>query len=120
MALGLPSGMAAGYCGGWLDRLVVRVADLLLAVPGSIVLLMVVAVLPGNDTAAMVTLGVIGCHVSHRVVVLHRGHLVETGTTADVCERPRHPHTQALLAAVPGGIQPSTLRRTSEWRSNEP
>jgi oligopeptide/dipeptide ABC transporter ATP-binding protein len=40
-------------------------------------------------------------HVSHRVVVLYRGRLMETGAVAEVCQRPRHPYTQALLAAAP-------------------
>lgn len=40
-------------------------------------------------------------HVSRRVAVLYRGRLMETGTVIDVCERPRHPYTRALLAAVP-------------------
>lgn len=40
-------------------------------------------------------------HVSRRVAVLYRGRLMETGAVAEVCERPRHPYTRALLAAVP-------------------
>jgi len=40
-------------------------------------------------------------HVCDRVAVLYRGRLMETGDVADVCERPAHPYTQALLAAAP-------------------
>jgi oligopeptide/dipeptide ABC transporter ATP-binding protein len=40
-------------------------------------------------------------HVSDRVAVLYRGRLMETGTVADVCDRPTHPYTRALLAAAP-------------------
>ncbi len=61
LLLGVAPGVVAGYRGGWADRMVVRFADLLLAVPGIVVLLMIVAIFPGNDTATMVTLGVIGC-----------------------------------------------------------
>ncbi len=68
LALGVPLGVIAGYRGGWLDRVVVRFADLLLAVPGIVVLLMVVAVFPGNDIATMVALGVIGCPGLLRIV----------------------------------------------------
>jgi peptide/nickel transport system permease protein len=68
LALGIPLGVAAGYRGRSLDRIVVRFADLVLAVPGIVVLLMVVAVFPGNDIATMVALGVIGCPVLLRIV----------------------------------------------------
>ncbi len=68
LALGVPLGVAAGYRGRTLDRVSVRFADLLLAVPGIVVLLMVVAVFPGNDTATMVALGVIGCPALFRIV----------------------------------------------------
>jgi peptide/nickel transport system permease protein len=68
LALGIPLGVVAGYRGRLLDRIVVRFADLVLAVPGIIVLLMVVAVLPGSDIATMVALGVIGCPGLLRIV----------------------------------------------------
>jgi oligopeptide/dipeptide ABC transporter ATP-binding protein len=68
LLLGVPLGVLAGYRGGWLDRVAVRVADLLLAVPAIVVLLMVVAIFPGNDVATMTALGVIGCPGLLRVV----------------------------------------------------
>jgi peptide/nickel transport system ATP-binding protein len=40
-------------------------------------------------------------HLCDRVVVMHRGEVVESGTTAEIFAAPRHPCTQALLAAVP-------------------
>jgi peptide/nickel transport system ATP-binding protein len=40
-------------------------------------------------------------HISDRVAVLYRGHLMETGTAADVCDHPAHPYTRSLLAAAP-------------------
>ncbi|MBB4266660.1 oligopeptide/dipeptide ABC transporter ATP-binding protein [Roseospira visakhapatnamensis] len=40
-------------------------------------------------------------HVTDRVMVMVHGHVVETGATLDVLARPAHPHTAALLAAVP-------------------
>ena len=39
--------------------------------------------------------------VSHRIAVMHRGRIVETGSADEVCENPRDPYTRALLAAVP-------------------
>jgi peptide/nickel transport system ATP-binding protein len=40
-------------------------------------------------------------HVSDRIAVMHEGRIVEEGAAEQVCERPLHPYTQSLLAAVP-------------------
>jgi len=40
-------------------------------------------------------------HVSDRVAVMHEGRIVEEGPAARLCERPSHPYTKSLLAAVP-------------------
>ena len=40
-------------------------------------------------------------HMSDRVVVMYLGKVMETGTTEEIFERPRHPYTQLLLKAVP-------------------
>lgn len=39
--------------------------------------------------------------MSDRIAVLYLGKLVEVGPRDEVCAAPRHPYTQALLAAVP-------------------
>jgi len=38
---------------------------------------------------------------AQRVVVMYAGQVVETGTVPEIFDRPRHPYTQALLAALP-------------------
>lgn len=40
-------------------------------------------------------------HISDEILVLHHGHLVESGPAAEVCQAPRHDYTKKLLAAVP-------------------
>lgn len=40
-------------------------------------------------------------HISHRVIVMYRGQLVETGSAEQVTEHPEHPYTQRLLMAAP-------------------
>ena len=36
-----------------------------------------------------------------RIVVMHAGHVVETGPTAELFRRPRHPYTAKLIASTP-------------------
>ncbi len=40
-------------------------------------------------------------HVADRVLVMHRGRVVEEGTADEVFDTPQDPYTQALLQAVP-------------------
>lgn len=67
VVLGAGLGILAGYLGGWVDRLVSGASDLLLALPGIIVLLMVLAVFPGNSGATMAALGAMTAPILLRV-----------------------------------------------------
>ncbi len=40
-------------------------------------------------------------HLSHRIVVLYQGRIMEQGPAAQVYERPTHPYTRALIEAAP-------------------
>jgi oligopeptide/dipeptide ABC transporter ATP-binding protein len=40
-------------------------------------------------------------HISHRTIVLYRGQVMEAGDAETVADHPRHPYTQALVAAAP-------------------
>ncbi|MEU9450931.1 dipeptide/oligopeptide/nickel ABC transporter permease/ATP-binding protein [Streptomyces sp. NPDC048277] len=68
LPLGVPAGMIAGYRGGWFDRLVLKGADLVSAVPVIIVLLVVLSVFTGDESAAMAANGLLGAPLLARVV----------------------------------------------------
>jgi peptide/nickel transport system ATP-binding protein len=45
--------------------------------------------------------------VADRIAVMYLGRIVEIGTADEITHRPRHPYTQALVAAVPDlGVEP--------------
>ena len=48
-----------------------------------------------------------------RIAVLYLGRIMEIGTATDICTRPRHPYTRALMAAspkaIPGAPKPERL-----------
>jgi ABC-type glutathione transport system ATPase component len=54
-------------------------------------------------------------HVSHRVAVMYRGELVETGPTPEVTTNPSHDYTRSLLLAAPTA-DPDRQRERRELR----
>ena len=55
-------------------------------------------------------------HISHRVAVIYKGDLVETGPAADVTSDPRHPYTKRLLLAAPLADPVAQRQRREERR----
>jgi peptide/nickel transport system ATP-binding protein len=48
--------------------------------------------------------------MADRIVVMYAGRVVENARAAEVIERPRHPYTRALVAAIPDFRHPRSLR----------
>ena len=60
-------------------------------------------------------------YISERIGVLHLGHLVETGTTAEIFENPVHPYTRSLLSAIPHpnpGVERMRTALTYDYRTS--
>jgi len=55
-AIGLPLGLAAGYFGGWLDEVIMRVTDIFLAFPPLLLALALAAVLPASLTTVVIAI----------------------------------------------------------------
>ncbi|SEB58314.1 dipeptide/oligopeptide/nickel ABC transporter permease/ATP-binding protein [Streptomyces melanosporofaciens] len=65
---GTVMGVPAGYFGRWVDWAVLRWIEITVALPAILILLLVLAVFPGNQHLAMVALGVLGGSGLARVI----------------------------------------------------
>jgi oligopeptide/dipeptide ABC transporter ATP-binding protein len=70
VTLGVSAGLLAAYLGGWLDRVVTWVIDVLMSVPGLLVAFGIIAVLGPGLVSAMVAVGIV---LSTRFARLTRG-----------------------------------------------
>lgn len=81
VGLGLPVGLTAGYLGGWVDTVLMRAVDALLAFPGLLLALGVVAMLGRGTGSVAVAVGVASAPVYAR---LARGAAMEVRTATFV------------------------------------
>ncbi len=59
-SVGVPIGLVAGFFGGWRDGLLMRVVDVLLALPGILFAMALIAVLGRSQMTALVAVGITG------------------------------------------------------------
>jgi peptide/nickel transport system ATP-binding protein len=58
-------------------------------------------------------------HISHRIMVMYLGKIVEFADSKAICHAPRHPYTQALLSAIPV-LDPETRRARTRLTGDLP
>jgi ABC-type dipeptide/oligopeptide/nickel transport system permease subunit len=58
--VGIPIGLVAGFFGGWRDALLMRLVDVLLALPGILFAMALIAVLGRSQSAALIAVGITG------------------------------------------------------------
>lgn len=59
-SIGVPIGLVAGFFGGWRDAVLMRLVDVLLALPGILFAMALIAVLGRSQVAALVAVGITG------------------------------------------------------------
>jgi ABC-type dipeptide/oligopeptide/nickel transport system permease subunit len=77
LAMGVPLGTLAGYLGGWVDTLIMRLADVLFAFPGLLFVFFIAATIKPSIVAWVKTVGLIGLarsgYVDYLVVIAALG-----------------------------------------------
>jgi peptide/nickel transport system permease protein len=68
LSIGLVLGALAGYLGGWVDSLVMRLMDIMLAVPGLLLAIGIVAMLGQGLTQIMIAVGVVNVPIFARLL----------------------------------------------------
>jgi peptide/nickel transport system permease protein len=59
LTIGVPAGLLAGFLGGWADRLMMQAADIGLALPAMVIVLVVLSVFQGRLIIALICLGIL-------------------------------------------------------------
>lgn len=112
MALGVPFGLLAGYAGGWVDALISRMTDAMLAVPFLILAIALAAFLGPSLTNAMIAIGVSSTPIFIR---LTRGQVLSV-KVEDFVEAARavgNPHWRiALRHILPNILAPLIVQAT--------
>jgi ABC-type dipeptide/oligopeptide/nickel transport system permease subunit len=65
--VGVPIGLIAGFFGGWRDAVLMRIVDVLLALPGILFAMALIAVLGRSQAAALIAVGITGIPAFARI-----------------------------------------------------
>ena len=104
--VGVPLGLVAGYCGGWVDTVIMRPVDMLLALPALLLAIALIAIVGPGTSIALIAISVIYVPILARVI--RSSTLVVTSQT----------FIEAARAA--GWEPPEKLTRLEKNRGNAP
>jgi peptide/nickel transport system permease protein len=80
LILGVPMGLLAGHFGGWLDEVLMRVADTLWSFPGLVLAIAIESILGPGLANAMVAIGIVYAPVFARLVRSQHSRYANTST----------------------------------------
>ena len=112
LSVGLLIGAAAGYLGGWIDSILMRLMDIMLAIPGLLLAIGIVAALGPGLTQIMIAVGVTQVPIFARLL---RGSILATREADYVlAARAVGVRKRAILAAhiLPNSLSPVIVQGT--------
>lgn len=112
LAIGVPVGLLAGYRGGWVDAVLMRVADTFLSFPGIVLAIAITAVLGATLVHSMLAVGIV---FSPSVARMMRGQVLVTkgrGYVDAAISFGSPPWWIVVRHIVPNAIQPVVIQAT--------
>jgi peptide/nickel transport system permease protein len=112
LAIGVPVGLLAGFRGGWVDAILMRVADTLLSFPGIILAIAITAVLGPSLVHSMIAVGIV---FSPSIARVTRGQVLVTRERiyVDAAVSFGSPSWWIVVRhIVPNSIQPVVIQST--------
>ena len=121
LVIGVVAGLVAGYASGWADQVVSFVVNVLMSIPGIVVVLSVAAILKDNEFAIMTALGVILSVSLIRVVraetrAVRSSLYVEAATIAGIGRAPGSVPADPASAGRAGDRPVHGVLRCRAWR----
>lgn len=112
MLVGLPLGLLAGYRGGWLDQLIMRPIDLLLALPALLLAVSLIAILGEGSLVALVAIAIIYMPILARVIRASTLVVRERPYVAAAQARGVSPTATMVRHVLPNAIGPALVQAT--------
>jgi peptide/nickel transport system permease protein len=112
MLVGLPLGLLAGYRGGWLDQLIMRPIDLLLALPALLLAVSLIAILGEGSLVALVAIAIIYMPILARVIRASTLVVRERPYVAAARARGVTPMATMVRHVLPNAVGPALVQAT--------